>query len=211
MAEELAKRVLFTPILSQQLMQKHVESIQTRYNSATNEERDAGINWYRRAHEEAFKIGKGDVKKGAGIISALSPSMEWTRNIRAAKELVSKGTTSHHMAHVNTVDKAKRILDGEDPDTLFSFKSGPKTLNFYQNISDPENPHPITIDRHAYDIAVDTKGEMTHVLKGQMKGPKYRHFADAYRNAAHELGMPIPNQVQAVTWGTQLKGRQANG
>jgi hypothetical protein len=210
MAEELAKRVVFSPIMSQQLMQKNVENITSRFNSATKEQRAEGVDWYKRANDIAFELGKGDVKKGAGILSALSPAMEWSRNIRAARELVNTGETTHQY-YTSTVVKAKRILEGEDPDTLFNEKTGAKTLNFYHNIANPEDPLPVTIDRHAHDIAVGEKGSMTKTLSGHLAGPRYRHFSEAYRNAAHELGIPIANQVQAVTWGTQPKGRQANG
>lgn len=210
MAEELAKRVVFSPIMSQQLMQKNVDNITSRFKSATKEQRAEGVDWYKRANDIAFELGKGDVKKGAGILSALSPAMEWTRNIRAARELVNTGETTHQYYH-STVTKAKRILEGEDPDTLFNEKTGAKTLNFYHNIANPEDPLPVTIDRHAHDIAVGEKGSMTKTLSGHLAGPRYRHFSEAYRNAAHELGIPIANQVQAVTWGTQPKGRQANG
>jgi hypothetical protein len=210
MAEELAKRVVFSPIMSQQLMQKNVENITSRFNSATKEQRAEGVDWYKRANDIAFELGKGDVKKGAGILSALSPAMEWSRNIRAARELVNTGETTHQY-YTSTVVKAKRILEGEDPDTLFNEKTGAKTLNFYHNIANPEDPLPVTIDRHAHDIAVGEKGSMTKTLSGHLAGPRYRHFSEAYRNAAHELGIPIANQVQAVTWGTQPKGRQTNG
>jgi hypothetical protein len=210
MAEELAKRVIFSPIMSQQLMQKNVDNITSRFKSATKEQRQEGVDWYKKANDIAFELGKGDVKKGAGILSALSPAMEWHRNIRAARELVNTGETTHQY-YSSTVVKAKRILEGEDPDTLFNEKTGAKTLNFYHNIANPEDPHPVTIDRHAHDIAVGEKGSMTKTLSGHLAGPRYRHFSEAYRNAAHELGIPIANQVQAVTWGTQPKGRQANG
>jgi hypothetical protein len=210
MAEELAKRVVFSPIMSQQLMQKNVDNITSRFKSATKEQRAEGVDWYKKANDIAFELGKGDVKKGAGILSALSPAMEWNRNIRAARELVNTGETTHQYYH-STVVKAKRILEGEDPDTLFNEKTGAKTLNFYHNIANPEDPLPVTIDRHAHDIAVGEKGSMTKTLSGHLAGPRYRHFSEAYRNAAHELGIPIANQVQAVTWGTQPKGRQANG
>jgi hypothetical protein len=196
--------------MSQQLMQKNVENITSRFNSATKEQRAEGVDWYKRANDIAFELGKGDVKKGAGILSALSPAMEWSRNIRAARELVNTGETTHQY-YTSTVVKAKRILEGEDPDTLFNEKTGAKTLNFYHNIANPEDPLPVTIDRHAHDIAVGEKGSMTKTLSGHLAGPRYRHFSEAYRNAAHELGIPIANQVQAVTWGTQPKGRQANG
>lgn len=210
MAEELAKRVVFSPIMSQQLMQKNVDNITSRFKSATKEQRQEGVDWYKRANDIAFELGKGDVKKGAGILSALSPAMEWNRNIRAARELVNTGDTTHQY-YSSTVTKAKRILEGEDPDTLFNEKTGAKTLNFYRNIANPEDPIPVTIDRHAHDIAVGEKGSMTKTLSGHLAGPRYKHFSEAYRNAAHELGIPIANQVQAVTWGTQPKGRQKNG
>lgn len=192
-------------LMSQQQMGKHVDEIVNRYRGASKEHLDAGTHWYERAHEVATKLGSGDARKGAGIISALSPLTNWDLNIRRAHELVKTGDTKS-MSYNQTVGKAKRILAGENPEDLFDEKSGPKTHSFFHNIANPSNPIPVTIDRHAYDIAVGQKGALDD-RGGKLKGARYAHFADAYRNATHKLGLEVPNQVQAVTWTTQPKGR----
>jgi hypothetical protein len=195
----------FSPIISEQQMGQHVDEIVKRYRGATKDHIDAGTHWYEKAHEVANKLGGGDARKGAGIISALSPLTNWDVNLRRAHELVKTGDTKA-MSYNQTVGKAKRILAGENPDELFDEKSGPKTHAFYHNIANPGNPIPVTVDRHAYDIAVGQKGAMDD-RHGNLKGLRYNHFADAYRNATHKLDLEVPNQVQAVTWMTQPKGR----
>lgn len=190
----------WSKLLSQQQMQKHVAEISSQYRSATKAQREAGRTWYERAHETAVEIGKGDAKKGAGIISALSPMTQWDLNIRKAKELVKTGTTTSAGGNHN-VRKAQAILAGQDPDELFSLKTGAKTTQFYKNIKDPSDPIPVTIDRHAYDSALNTRGAYD-ARDGKVKGGRYIHFQDGYTNSANELGKSLlPNQVQATNWG----------
>jgi hypothetical protein len=197
----------FSPLWSQQQMGKHVDEIQRRYEAASKEHREAGHTWYEKANEIAHKIGKGDVRKGAGILSALSPMTEWGLNVRKAEELVKTGTTTS-TGGMQNVRKAQRILEGQDPDQEFSMKTGPKTYNFYKNIADPSSPHYVTIDRHAYNAAVAQSGALDE-LGGKVVGGKYNHFADAYKNATYRIGGSlVPQQVQATVWVTQPKGRQ---
>jgi len=189
----------FSKLLSQQQMQKHVDEIVRQYEGLNKKQRAAGRTWYEQANEIATEIGKGDAKKGAGIISALSPLTEWELNVRKARELAKTGTTSA-TGGMQNVRKAQRILAGEDPDTLFDFKTGPKTLNFYQNIADPSNPHSVTIDRHAYDAAVNRAGALQEI-GGRVKGLRYTHFSDAYKNATYRIGGSlVPAQTQASVW-----------
>jgi hypothetical protein len=191
----------WSKLLSQQQMQKHVDSIVKQYNASTRAQREAGRTWYERAHDIATDLGKGDAKKGAGIISALSPMIHWDLNIKNAKELVKTGKTTS-VGGMHNVRKAQAILAGQDPDELFSMATGPKTTSFYRNIANPSDPHPVTIDRHAYDSNVERKGALHEDLQGKLKGGRYEHHASAIRNAAFDLGgNALPNQVQATNWG----------
>lgn len=200
-------RERFSPLWSQQQMGKHVDEIQRRYEMASKEHKEAGHSWYAQANEVANKIGKGDVRKGAGILSALSPMTEWGLNVRKAEELVKTGTTTS-TGGMQNVRKAQRILEGQDPDQEFSEKTGPKTFNFYHNIANPDSPHHVTIDRHAYNAAVAQHGALDE-LGGKVVGGKYNHFADAYKNATYRIGGSlVPQQVQATVWVTQPKGRR---
>jgi hypothetical protein len=192
---------------------EHVGNIISKYRKASPEFLKGGHEWYGRAHEEASKVGGGDVRRGAGIIAALSPLSDWDRNVREAQELKRTGTVKGALLPAN-VEKARRIHEGEDPEDVLG---GHKVTNFFHNIHDPSSPHAVTIDRHAYDIA------MGRPFIGQGKGKKaeeprqtgtmsqdlglsslgrYKHFVRAYQHAAGELEVPLPHQVQATTWVT---------
>jgi hypothetical protein len=194
----------------------HVENIINKYREATPALLEGGHQWYAKAHEEATKLGKGDTKRGAGIIAALSPLSDWERNVREAKELVKTGNVKSALLPAN-VAKAQRINAGESPEEVLG---GHKVTNFFQNIHDPSNTSPVTIDRHAYDIAMgrpfagtgrpktaeDLKvprqtGVMSQDLGLSSMG-RYQHFVHAYQHAAGELGVDVPNKAQATSWVT---------
>jgi len=191
----------------------HVENIVNKYREASPDFIKGGHEWYEKAHDTATKIGRGDVRRGAGVIAALSPLSDWDRNVREARELTKTGGVQGALLPAN-VAKAQRIHAGEDPEAVLG---GHKVTNFFHNIHDPSNPGHVTIDRHAYDIA------MGRPFVGQGKGKKaeeprqsgtmsqdlglsamgrYKHFVRAYQHASNELGVELPHQTQATTWVT---------
>lgn len=201
--------------LAQQQFQAHVGNIIDKYRQASPEFVKGGNEWYEQANEVAGRVGGGDTRRGAGIIAALSPLNNWDRNVAEAHELVKTGNVASALLPAN-VEKARRIHAGEDPlDVL----GGHKVTNFFQNISDPSNPHPVTIDRHAYDIAMGrpfvgagggkakrsiTPGPSGHAPMSEDIGlsslGRYKHFVQAYQHASSELGIELPHRVQATTW-----------
>lgn len=175
-------------------LSRHIERY---YKETPHELRDGGSLWYPRASDLAEHIGKGDVHKGAGIIAALSPQTGWARNVELAKK-ARRGQFGGQTG--DNVEKAKRISDGEHPEDVLG---GHKVRNFYRNIVNPSDPTPVTIDRHAHDIAVNMKYSGAHDesnARGLSASNRYNHFADAYRTAAHRVGEPRTNAVQASTW-----------
>lgn len=191
----------------------HVENIKNKYQEASPEFLKGGHEWYDKAQEEAAKVGGGDVRRGAGVIAALSPLSDWERNVREAHELRKTGTVKSALLPAN-VEKARRIHEGEDPEAVLG---GNKVTNFFHNIHDPSSPHAVTIDRHAYDIAMGRPfvgagkgkkaaeprqtGTMSQDLGLDALG-RYKHFVRAYQSASGELGVDLPHQVQATTWVT---------
>lgn len=187
----------------------HVQNIKNKYKEASPELLKGGSQWYERAHDEAKKVGGGDVRKGAGVIAALSPLSDWNRNVAEAHEMAKTGTVRSALIPQN-VDKAHRIISGEDPHDVLG---GHKVRSFFENIHDPSNKEPVTIDRHAYDIAmghpfVGTGRKSTPRGGGGKMSPdiglsalgRYQHFVQAYKHAAHELEVDVPNKAQAVSW-----------
>jgi hypothetical protein len=197
--------------LAQQQFDVHVQNIMNKYKEATPNLLKGGSEWYERAHDEAKKVGGGDVRKGAGVIAALSPLSDWNRNVAEAHEMSKTGTVRSALIPAN-VDKAHRIMSGEDPHDVLG---GHKVRSFFENIHDPSNKEPVTIDRHAYDIAmghpfVGTGRKSTPRGGGGKMSPdiglsaknRYDHFVQAYHTAAQNLEVEIPNKAQAVSWVT---------
>jgi hypothetical protein len=195
--------------LAQAQFHTHVQNIMDKFHTASPELLKGGSAWYERAHEEANKVGGGDVRKGAGIIAALSPLNDWDRNVAEAHELRKTGGVSGALLPEN-VDKARRIHAGEDPHDVLG---GHKVRSFFENIHDPSSKEHVTIDRHAYDIAmghpfVGTGRKSTPRGGGGKMSPdiglsalgRYQHFVQAYKTASEKLGVEIPNKAQAVSW-----------
>lgn len=92
-------------------VQQHADNIVKTYNTATSEEKHSGYGWYAGAHREATRLamssepgaqhpakeGKRSVythgpseaatHRQAGNIAALSPTMDWNKNVQAAKDV----------------------------------------------------------------------------------------------------------------------------
>jgi len=193
----------------------HVNNIISKYKEAPEEMLKGGHEWYSKAHDVAHTIGGGDTRRGAGIIAALSPLSTWEKNVSQAHELIKTGNVASALLPAN-VEKARRIHQGEDPTSVLG---GHKVTNFFHNINDPSSKEHVTIDRHAYDIAMGhpfvgagggkaqrniTVGPSGHTPMSEDLGlsamGRYKHFTHAYQTAAGELGVDLPHKVQATTW-----------
>lgn len=169
-----------------------VDNILSVYRAARPEQLAAGMSWYPDAHTFALAISNGDLHKGAGVVAALSPQMPWSRNMTYAARAFVDGFASGNTGANN--EKANRILQGALPlDVL----GGNKVRAFFANIVDPTGTE-VTIDRHAFDIALGMQTESK--VKGKLgnKGV-YDDFADTYRQTAKLIGIPVAT-LQAITW-----------
>lgn len=156
-------------------------------------ERLKGEAWYREAHALALELSPGDVWRGAGVISALSPLKQWPVNVRLARLAFSTGEASGQIG-IHTRN-AQRILDGE---FALDVLNGPKTRSFAEAIATGGQGSIATIDRHAHDIAMarvftDNERKIGKIV--------YRDMASAYSEVAEYVGLSV-NAVQAITWVT---------
>ena len=112
---------------------------------------------------------------------------------------------------LNEISKALSILnDGSHENISKQLGGSHKVRNFYNNILDPNNPagH-VTIDTHAVAAALQRalSGKSQEVkenfgtIGAKQTGARglYALYADAYRQAAAELGIQ-PRQLQSVVW-----------
>ena len=181
-------------------MEPNVENVLSVFEMATDKQIADGLNWYRSAQDFARELDPTNFSRAAGIIASLSPRCNWPRNKELAARVYADGIASGHTG--DNCNKAMAIYTGADPLDVLGAKpgSGQKTRNFYLNILDPENPIPVTIDGHAFDIAVgmQTGNKVRATL--QRKG-RYEKFADVYRTVAGQVGFR-PLELQAITWVT---------
>ena len=170
-----------------------VANIVRTFRAATNRQFRQGMEWYAGAHDIAMRLDPSNVERAAGVLAALSPRLDWGKNIELAVRAYNEGQTSGCLKTNGA--KADAILNGAAPlDVL----GGDKVRNFYGTIVNPLDVDAVVIDRHAFDVAIGrvTDDETRKVLS--RKGV-YDEFANAYRAAGRIVGAS-PSQVQSVTW-----------
>lgn len=169
-----------------------VQNVIDVYRRATPEQYRAGMDWYVQTHNFARSLDS-NVSRAAGIIAAYSPRQPWELNKIRAIETYNKGYAHGHTKVVCA--KVQAIWEGGDPLVILG---GKKTTNFYLNILDPYSNSGVTIDRHAFDIAV---GEITDDKARGILSRKgvYESFAAVYVAAAGLFNIPAP-AMQAITW-----------
>ena len=177
---------------------RYVANILATYGRATEDQILRGKAWYPDARDIAERIGKGDVRMGAGVIAALSANKSWPENVKIATRALGSGKATGHVK--DAITKATRIMNGADPADVLPMAA--KTGNFYRCILDPSDPDAVCVDRHAHDVAVGrTFGSADRGLS--TKG-RYDALAECYRTAARRLGI-LPSELQAVTWVVQIE------
>lgn len=149
-----------------------------------------GKVWYPVTREIAEQIGNGDVRKGAGVIAALSPRMRWETNVRLARAACNGddygclGTSKR---------KTEAILAGADPTEVLPMDA--KTGHFFRNIVDPTDPTACTIDVWAHRAAADDMSSA-----GPRNATDYHECVAAYIDIAAEFG-EVASETQAIVWG----------
>lgn len=172
----------------------YAEHVMEIFILSTRDEKQAGMAWYNTAQDIAKEISGGDISRGAGVLAAMSPMTRWPQNVKNAKRIFAGET--HGISLPTSERKAIAILNGADP---ISTLNGDKTVAFYSNIVDTENPLGYcTIDRHAHDIAVGARLSNNHPSRN-MTGKRYKDFVSCYQECAITLGIGAP-QLQAITW-----------
>lgn len=174
-------------------LQTYVDNIITVWQRATPDQLARGRAWYQTANDIATVIADGNTRAGAGVIAALSPQKAWDANVKLAEQALTSGEARGHVR--NALDKAERIMLGEDPLSVLPEDS--KSWNFFRAIVHPDDAEAVVIDRHAHDIVANERyGDRDRGLSSKRR---YATVALAYRNAANSLD-EIPSVVQATTW-----------
>ena len=157
----------------------------------------AGKSWYPEARhimrEWSDEYGYS-VDTCACVTAALSPQIEWTRNLIIADDILAGRVPSIGGALPVNVVKAERLRDmrASCSDMLSIFPKGPKVNCFAANLAGDDSI--VTVDGHAAQAALDD------VQFSKPLGWKpYGDFAAAYVQAARDLGLS-PSAFQAIIW-----------
>lgn len=178
---------------------------------ATPADYATGLHWYQTAYNTAVDIAAQyslDVWKSAGVVAALSPGLEWGRNVLQAEELIRAWVAGNTLPIVGVygrknVEKARRMLAGEWPLEVMPATS-PKTRAFFYNILWPEGDALVTVDRHAkaiaYNLASERAGSASKDAESAVKGEgEYAYLSWHYRTIAARFQL-VPSQFQAILW-----------
>lgn len=177
------------------------------FANSTCDEINLGKDWYESARAECSKLAATyeiSLVKTVGVTAALSPACSWSRNLKDADTLLyafDMNARGRDLPMVGTygrpnIDKAERILLGENPAEVLYSKRYKKVWNFYHNILEPNSAEYVTIDRHAICAYHDIRDDRDGVFA---RDSTYDKIAAGYKYAAKKVGL-IPNQLQAVVW-----------
>ncbi len=183
------------------------------YNVSLESEKN---DWYREANvfgsqvsEFLFNYTGREVSKRQvlGIVSALSPLKEWSKNKDLAVDLIYSGDCGHMQRNKQ---KALDILalkddtgvnNGSLTDALIidqqilDILNGDKTKRFYLNMVYPSGGG-VTVDRHAIAIAI---GRNATEKEQAISSAVYTFLEECYIMTSETLGL-TPLHLQSITW-----------
>lgn len=174
-----------------------VENVIHSYLRATDAIVEDGMTWYPRARDFCLTLDE-NLHRAAGIVAVISANTGWNANMTLARKAYMGDTA---VGFMDKVRKVERIFAGEAPDNVVN---GQKVTSFFNCIINPDANMPAVIDRHAYDIAVNT---YHGAAKRDLGKKRYLLFQGVYADAASLAGITIP-QMQAITW---VEWRDRNG
>lgn len=163
---------------------------------ATDSERIDGANWYPSAHAivvEWAEFHGRSIANVACIVAALSPQMEWSRNLIIAEDVLRGLSPSIGGSILSFVRIAERIRDERATDTEHYFKQGCKVRSFAANLAG--NWDIVTVDTHGAQIAAGSPLANVRVDTWKRYEPVARAYVEASTRARLE-----PATLQATVW-----------
>jgi hypothetical protein len=173
-----------------------VDNIIGVYRQATQDERNRGAQWYPLAHEIVIEWATHfdrSIANVACVIAALSPQVEWSRNLIIADDVLHGNVPSIGSYIRSNLVKAERIRDDNATDTADYFLQGCKVRCFAANLAG--NYDLVTVDTHAGQIAANNPAANVRVDTWR----RYEPVSSAYLAAAKRLRIK-PATLQAITW-----------
>ena len=172
-----------------------LSNIKDVYSKCTIDEFDNGKSWYKTAN--SFSLYLSDTygvseRRSAAVIAVLSPLKEWEQNKKIAETFIqTKGKVSGH--YIGQTEKGRSILfDDRTHQDIEKTLGGLKTINFFNNIFNPNTSEHVTVDRH--HISLCTRSDVNTCTPKQYEFIKQNTII-----FANELGI-IPNVLQSTLW-----------
>lgn len=173
------------------------------YRQATPVDLQQGIGWYPQAQgivREWASHYRYSVETTACVVAALSPQLEWTRNLVIADDVLACRVPSIGGVLHSNLRKAETLRDTDyrtETQTLGvrmldTFPGGPKVNNFALNLSG--DMRAVTVDTHAVQAGMNDP-----LLVLGLPWTPYRIFAECYMRAADKVGRQ-PAEFQAIVW-----------
>jgi hypothetical protein len=172
------------------------------------------MDW-ERSNIHAFKELRGIDSGGWDTIMGAQKG-EHARAVasRGAAREVVRGM-SIGSAGIGSLQRAGRIIAGEDPEDVMDPRGGPKTHNFMHNIHDPSDARFATIDGRAFDTMTNRvrpwetgRGISSAALKRGTS--RYEESRNVVIQAASNFGIH-PSAAQAISWEHVKQGIERQG
>lgn len=148
---------------------------------------------------------------GAAVFAALSPNNDYHGNLRDTDKLLSAAHQGLSLDDFSVCTyhpnkrKAWAIANGADPlQEIVALK----TRNFYLNVSNPDDPLPVTIDGHMRNIWFNERKPLQAAdwrRAVRVDAKLYTKIAEGVRYLAKDKGYAVANQMQGILWITWRK------
>lgn len=174
---------------------EHVSAIIAEYNRATPDQLDAGRDWYPKAGrivaQLAYWAGVEPTQMGAAI-SALSPRNPWAWNVQDAAAFGWAARHGEPMPVATTYGANRRRAWGFLTGSTDWQGSALKVRAFTRAIDGDGDA--VVVDVWAVRVATEGRRQLVE------SDADYRELAEAYREAARQLGEPSARDLQAIVW-----------
>lgn len=180
-----------------------IENLEAMFKLADRMDRSDGALAYMRYHDLLHTIAQHygyGFEAAAGAFCALSPNNDYVGNLRSLVSMLAARDPTQAVVSTYGHCKERAVLYLAGVPFLEHAK-GPKIRAFYQNIVNPTEWSPVTIDGHM--VAAYRAEDL--VMKDATVGKReYEEIARCVRVLVAENFL-IPNQMQAILWFTRKR------
>lgn len=155
----------------------------------------ASLDWYFVLHDYAQNLADKNgltLIQAAGVISALSPMINFTTNLRDAERFCATRRLDNLATYMSQRKKALAIIGAKSEEEVLKLLGGNKTKAFFLNILRPQDSMDVTID--------------TWMIKffgfKSLTPKRYKEASWEIIKVSQELGI-MPHQLQALVWTAQ--------